>query len=168
MDCIITAKLTLDAPPDQVRALRQPHLAYRAALNFVSRYAVEHGTMSNQIGLQEATSLEVRAKCGLPAQMACHVPRQVGATDKTLWTKVTAPTAAGKTKKRSRGVDQVPKYVAPSLTSNYQRDDRFTTGRQVSVLTLQGRVILPSLHRRCAPGAPYPAGRPQRRRQALV
>lgn len=43
MDCIITAKLKLDATPDQFRALRQTQLAYRDALNFVSRYAFAHG-----------------------------------------------------------------------------------------------------------------------------
>lgn len=78
--CIITAKLKLHATPDLFRALRHTQLAYRAALNFVSRYACEHGKMSNQMGLQEATYLDVRAKFGLPAQMACNVPRQVGAT----------------------------------------------------------------------------------------
>ena len=146
MDCIITAKLKLHATPDQFRALRQTQLAYRDALNFVSRYAFEHGKMSNQMGLQEATYLDVRAKFGLPAQMACNVPRQVGATYKTVWTKVkanTAARAAGTRKKRYRGLDQVPKYVSPTLTYNYQRDYSFKTGRQVSVLTLQGRVILP-------------------------
>ncbi len=146
MDCISTAKLKLHATPDQFRALRQTQLASRDALNFVSRYAFAHGKRSNQMGLQEATYLDVRAQFGLPAQRACNVPRQVGATYKTLWTKVqanTAARAAGTTKKRYRGLDQVPKYVSPTLTYNYQRDYSFKTGRQVSVLTLQGRVILP-------------------------
>jgi predicted transposase len=146
MDCISTAKLKLHATPDQLRALRQTHLASRDALNFVSRYAFAHGKRSNQMGLQAATYLDVRAQFGLPAQMACNVPRQVGATYKTLWTKVqvnTAARAAGTTKKRYRGLDQVPKYVAPTLTYNSRRDYSVKIGRQVSVLTLQGRVILP-------------------------
>ncbi|HEY1390627.1 MAG TPA: transposase, partial [Ktedonobacterales bacterium] len=80
MICTITAKLKLHATPEQFRALRQTQLAYRDALNYVSRYAFEHGKMSNQISLQAATYLDIRAKFGLPAQMACNVPRQVGAT----------------------------------------------------------------------------------------
>src|SRR5260370_17775640 len=78
--------------------------------------------------------------------MACHGPRQVGATYKTLWTRVksnTAERAAGKTTKRYRGLDQVPKYVSPTLTYSYQREYSVETGGEVRVLTLQGRVILP-------------------------
>src|SRR5258708_29108463 len=97
--------------------------------------------------------------------MACNVPRQVGATYKRLGTKVqanTAARAAGTTKKRYRGLDQVPKYVAPTLTYNYRRDYSFKIGRQVSVLTLQGRGILPPpRHARhlvlIPPGAPIRA-----------
>jgi putative transposase len=146
MDCVITAKLKLHTTPDQFRALRKTQLAYRDALNFVSRYAFAHGKMSNQIGLQEATYLDVRATFGLPAQMACNVPRQVGATYKVLWTKVranAAARAAGHTKKRYRGLDQAPKYISPTLTYNFQRDYSFKTGQQVSILTLEGRVLLP-------------------------
>lgn len=125
MDCLITAKLKLLTTPEQFRALRLTQLAYRDALNYVSRYAFEHGKMSNQMGLQTATYLDVRAKYGLPAQMACNVPRQVGATFKALWTKVKANAtarAAGHTKKRYRGLDQMPKYISPTLTYNFQRD----------------------------------------------
>src|SRR6516225_3811191 len=86
MKCLLTAKLKLLATPQQFRALRQTQLAYRDALNYVSRYAFAHGKMSNKVGLQERTYLDVRAKFGLPAQMACSVPRQVGATYKALWT----------------------------------------------------------------------------------
>jgi len=143
---MLTAKLKLQTTPDQFRALRQTQLAYRDALNYVSRYAFAHGKMSNQINLQAATYLDVRARFGLPAQMACNVPRQVGATYRTLWTKVKANAAgrvAGHTKKRYRGLDAAPKYVSPTLTYNFQRDYSFKTGQQVSILTLGGRVIVP-------------------------
>jgi IS605 OrfB family transposase len=146
MNCMLTAKLKLQTSPDQFRALRQTQLAYRDALNFVSRYAFEHGKMSNQISLQAATYLDIRAKFGLPAQMACNVPRQVGATYKILWTKVKANAAArtaGHTKKRYRGLDAAPKYISPTLTYNFQRDYSVKTGQQVSILTLDGRVIVP-------------------------
>jgi putative transposase len=146
MDSIITAKLKLHTTPEQFRALRQMQLAYRDALNYVSRYAFEHGKMSNKVGLQEGTYLDVRAKFGLPAQMACSVSRQVGATYKALWTKVkanAAARAAEHTKKRYRGLDQAPRYIAPTLTYQLGRDYGFKTGQQVSILTLEGRVILP-------------------------
>ena len=107
MHTVITAKLKLQTTPTQFRALRATQLAYRDALNFVSRYAFTHGKMSNTVGLQEGTYVDVRAKFGLPAQLACSAPRQVGATYKTLWTTVkanAAARAAGHTKKRYRGL----------------------------------------------------------------
>jgi hypothetical protein len=45
----------LHTTPDQFHALRQTQLAYREALNYVSRYAFAHGKMSNKVGLQEGT-----------------------------------------------------------------------------------------------------------------
>jgi hypothetical protein len=51
MNTLITAKLKMQTTPEQFRALRQTQLAYRDALNYVSRYAFAHGKMSNQIGL---------------------------------------------------------------------------------------------------------------------
>jgi putative transposase len=146
MHSVITAKLKLQTTPDQFRALRQTQLAYRAALNDVSRYAFEHGKMSNKVALQDGTYLDVRAKFGLPAQMACSVPRQVGATYKTLWTKVkanAAARAAGHTKKRYKGLDQPPKYVSPTLTYQLGHDYGIKAGQQVSILTLDGRMIVP-------------------------
>jgi putative transposase len=102
MDGIITAKLKLHTSPEQFRALRATQLAYRDALNYVSRYAFEHDKMSNKVALQEGTYAEIRTRFGLPAQMACSVPRQVGATYRAMWTKVkanAAARAAGHTKK---------------------------------------------------------------------
>src|SRR5262249_14755731 len=78
--------------------------------------------------------------------MACNASRQVGATYKVLWTMVKANAAArvaGHTKKRSWGLDQAPKYISPTLTYNFQRDYSFKTGQQVSILTLEGCVLLP-------------------------
>jgi hypothetical protein len=85
----------------------------------VSRSAFAHGKMSNTVGLQNGTYHDIRTRFGLPAQMACSVPHQVGATYKALWTKVRATTAArqtGRTKRRYRGLDQPPKCVSPTLT----------------------------------------------------
>src|SRR5712692_5842002 len=130
----------------QFQALRATQLAYRDALNFVSRYAYAHGKMSNKVGLQDGTYAEIRARYKIPAQMACSIPRQVGATYKTLWTKVkqnAKARKAGLTKKRYKGLDQPPKYVSPTLTYQLGHDYSFKTESRVSILTLEGRVILP-------------------------
>jgi putative transposase len=146
MKQILTAKLKLRTSPEQFRALRQTQLVYRDALNHVSHYAFEHGKMSSGRVLQRDCYDEIRVQYHLPAQMACNVPRQVGATYKALWTKVMQNAAlrkAGKTKKRYKGLDQPPKYVSPTLTYNYHRDYSLKEDAQVSILTLQGRVIVP-------------------------
>ena len=146
MKQLIIAKLKLQTTSGQFQALRATQMAYRDALNAVSRYAFEHGKMSNQRTLQREMYAEIRAKYHLPAQMACNVPRQVGATYKTLWTKVKQNAAhrqAGRTKKRYKGLDKPPKYVSPTLTYNYHHDYSLKADAQVSILTLEGRVIVP-------------------------
>ncbi len=143
---MITAKLTLHTTPQQFQALRATQLAYRDALNYVSQYAYAHGKSSNRVALQDGTYDSVRARFHLPSQMACSVPRQVGATYKTLWTKVKQNAAhrkAGHTKKRYKGLDKAPKYVSPTLTYQYKKDYSFKHEHHLSVLTLDGRVIVP-------------------------
>lgn len=146
MNQMITAKLKLHTDPTQFQALRRTQLAYRDALNYVSQYSFTHGKMSNQRALQRECYDAIRLQYGLPAQMACNVPRQVGATYKTLWTKVKQNAAlrkAGITKKRYKGLDQAPKYGSPTLTYNYHRDYSLKPAHQVSILTLDGRVLVP-------------------------
>ena len=143
---MITAKLKLHTTPEQFQALRATQLAYRDALNYVSQYAYAHGKMSNRVALQDGTYDEVRARFQLPSQMACSVPRQVGATYKTLWTKVkqnAAHSKAGQTKKRYKGLDKPPKYVSPTLTYQHRKDYSLKRDQHVSVLTLDGRVSVP-------------------------
>src|SRR5215469_12614513 len=106
---MLTAKLKLHTDPAQFQALRTTQLAYRDALNYVSRYSFARGKKSNQEWLQRETYAEVRATYHLPAQMACNVPRQVGATYKTLWTKVKQNNAA-----RKAGITK--------FTQNYSRE----------------------------------------------
>ncbi len=145
MKQILTAKLKLKTTPEQFQALRQTQLAYRSALNSVSQYAFEHGKMSSGRALQRDCYDEIRLQYHLPAQMACNVPRQVGATYKGLWTKVkqnAVARKAGLTKKRYKGLDKPPKYISPTLTYNYQRDYSFKTEQRVSILTLDGRVVI--------------------------
>ena len=125
MQTTLTAKLKLVTTPDQFRALRATQLAYRDALNAVSAYAFAHGKTSNRKRLQNATYATMRSQFGLPAQMACNVPRQVGATYKGLWTKAKKNAEArrlGYTKKRFKGLDKPPHYVSPTLTYNLGRD----------------------------------------------
>jgi putative transposase len=141
----ITAKLKLHTDPEQFAALRRTQLAYRDAANYASRYAHAHGKKSNQEWLQRETYADIRAVYHLPAQMACNVPRQVGSTYKTLWTKVKqnhAARKAGITTKRYKGLDQPPRYVSPTLTYNYHRDYGLKPDNQVSILTLEGRVVV--------------------------
>jgi len=143
---VITAKLKLHTTPEQFQALRATQLAYRDALNYVSQYAYAHGKMSNSVALQDGTYDEVRARFQLPSQMACSVPRQVGATYKTLWTKAKQNAAhrkAGHTKKRYKGLDKPPKYVSPTLTYQHRKDYSLKRDQHVSVLTLHGRVSVP-------------------------
>lgn len=146
METVITAKLELETTSEQFAALRAVQLAYRDALNFVSQYAFAHGKMSNKVKLQEGTYDELRAHFHLPSQMACSVPRQVGATYKGLWKKVNENTAhrkAGITTKRYKGLDKAPKYISPTLTYQDRKDYSFKTGQHVSVLTLEGRIVVP-------------------------
>src|SRR5438874_4124396 len=96
MKQVLSAKLKLHTTPDQFAALRHTQVAYRDALNYVSRYSFEHGKISNKVALQEATYDELRTRFGLPSQMACSVPRQVGTTYKGLWTKVKQERQASK------------------------------------------------------------------------
>jgi putative transposase len=142
MKVTLTAKLKLQTSPEQFQALRKTQLAYRDALNAVSQYAFAHGKISNQRTLQRQMYDEIRLLYQLPAQMACNVPRQVGATYKTLWTKVKQNAQAckqGRTKKRYKGLDTAPKYVSPTLTYNYQRDYSLKSDQRVSILTLLHR-----------------------------
>src|SRR5437660_9415000 len=142
---MLTAKLKLKTTPEQFQALRQTQLAYRNGLNYVSQYSFEQGKMSSGRALQRDCYDEIRVKFRLPAQMACNVPRQVGATYKTLWTKVkqnAAARKAGITRKRYQGLDQPPKYVSTTLTYNYHMDYSLKPDHQVSILTQPGRVVV--------------------------
>lgn len=85
MKQIITAKLKLITTPEQRLLLRQAQLAYRDALNYVSRYAFEHGKTSKTDRLQKGTYRDIRILFRLPSQMACNVPRQIATTYKGLY-----------------------------------------------------------------------------------
>ena len=138
----ITAKLKLELSDSQKQLVRQTTLAYRDALNYASSVAFENNKMSSGVALQKKVYNQLRSVFRLPAQMSCNVPRQVGATYKSLWTKVRQNNEAlktGKTKKRYKGLDKVPKFVSRTCTLNYKRDYSFVKDK-VSLITLSGRI----------------------------
>src|SRR5215831_17541709 len=145
MQQIITAKLKLTTTPEQLQALRETQLAYRDALNAVSRYAFEHGKTSSNVTLHKGMYTELRARYRLPSQLACSVERQVAATYKGLWTKVKKNVEHRRkkiTKKRFKGLDKPPKYSSPTVQYTYERDYTFQRESQVSIGTLNGRVSI--------------------------
>jgi putative transposase len=122
MKQVITAKLKLELSTDQKQLVRQTTLAYRDALNYASRIAFENNKMSSGVALQKKVYTQLRSIFGLPAQMSCNVPRLVGATYKSLWTKVKQNSEAilsGKTKKTYKGLDQAPKFISRTCNLNY-------------------------------------------------
>ncbi|MEG3964600.1 MULTISPECIES: RNA-guided endonuclease InsQ/TnpB family protein [unclassified Microcoleus] len=145
MSQVITAKLKLNLTAEQKALVSQTTLAYRDALNYTSQVAFDAGKTSNGSKLQKAVYNELRVRFGLGAQMACNVPRQVSGTYKTLWTKVKQSNdaiASCYTKRRYKGLDKAPKYISRTCTLNYQRDYSFKTERRVSIITLQGRIVV--------------------------
>jgi IS605 OrfB family transposase len=143
MQTTITIKLKLITTKGQFTALRATQLAYRDALNVVSQYAFAHGKTSSRRRLQRDLYTQVRSQGALPAQMACSVFRQVGATYQGLWTKARKNADAlrlGYSKKRFRGLDRPPHYISPTLSYVFGRDYSLQCGHQVSLLTLSGRI----------------------------
>src|SRR4028119_1921023 len=143
MQQVLTAKLKLELTQEQKEQLRVTSLAYRDALNYTSGVAFEMGKTYNGTKIQKEVYYSLREKFKLPSQMACNVPRQVGATYKSLRTKLKQneeALQAGRAKKRYKGLDKPPKFVSRTCTLNYQRDYSFTKDQKVSVITLDGRI----------------------------
>jgi IS605 OrfB family transposase len=146
MQQIITAKLKLLPTPDQSQALRETQLAYRDALNAVSRSAFEQGKTSSVTRLHKGMYAELRARYHLPSQLACSVERQVSATYKGLWTRLKKNVEhrrAKITKKRFKGLDKPPHYSSSTVQYTYERDYTFQCHQQVSIGTLNGRISIP-------------------------
>ncbi len=146
MQQIITAKLKLLTTPEQLQALREIQLAYRDALNVVSRYAFEQGKTSSVTTLHKGMYTELRARYHLPSQLACSVERQVTATYKGLWTKLKKNAEHRRkkiTRKRFKGLNKPPRYTSPTVQYTYERDYTFQRNQQVSVGTLNGRISIP-------------------------
>ncbi|MFP4337956.1 MAG: RNA-guided endonuclease InsQ/TnpB family protein [Halothece sp.] len=142
MKQVITAKLKLTLSQEQKSLLREVSLAYRDALNYVSQVAFDNKRTSSANQLQKLAYYDIRDQFRLPAQMACNVCRQVGATYRTLWTKVKQNSQhrkQGKTKKRYKGLDKAPYFGSRTCNLNYGRDFSFVK-EGVSIVTLQGRI----------------------------
>ncbi|HEY4388370.1 MAG TPA: transposase [Ktedonobacteraceae bacterium] len=142
----LTAKLKLHTTPEQFKQLRDTQLAYRDALNYVSRYAFAHGKTSSNLTMHRGCYQEIRVRFHLPSQMACSVERDVASQYKGLWTKLMKnreQRKAGYTRKRFKGLDQAPKFVSPTLLYQYGKDFSFKKEQQVSILTLSGRLVVP-------------------------
>ncbi|MEQ9668435.1 MAG: transposase, partial [Coleofasciculus sp. G2-EDA-02] len=139
----LTAKLKLEVTQEQKEQLRVTSLAYRDALNYTSAVAFDLGKTYKGTKIQKEVYYRLREQFKLPSQMACNVPRQVGATYKSLRTKLKKneeAIKAGRTKKRYKGLDKPPKYASRTCTLNYQRDYSFVKDQKVSVITLDGRI----------------------------
>ena len=68
MKQVLSAKLKLHTTSAQFQALRHTQVAYRDALNYVSRYSFEHGKLSNKVALQEGT-YEESQRCPLQVEL---------------------------------------------------------------------------------------------------
>lgn len=144
----LTAKLKLLHTPGQKAALDAISLAYRDGLNYASVVAFEAGKTSNQNKVQKLTYPELRAR-GIPAQMACNIARTVGASYKQLWAafrqhqeRQQQRVNQGKKPKPFRPFEKPPRFVSRTLTYSYGRDYSLKAGRQVSIGTLNGRLVL--------------------------
>ena len=141
----LTAKLKLNHTREQKAALDGVTLAYRDALNFTSEVAFALDKTSSAARLQKQVYATLRERFGLGAQMACSVPRQVGAAYKTLWTRAKQSKARREINPKARrykGLDRAPKFISRTLSYQYRRDYSFKKDQQVSIQTLAGRVVL--------------------------
>lgn len=150
MEVTLTAKLKLRHTPEQKAALDAVTLAYRDALNFASETAARLGHTSSAPKLHKEVYSVARERFGLKAQAACTVSREVAAKYKALWTKLKEHqkrqafrVEAGLKPKRFKGFDAPPKFVSRSLTMFYKKDYSFKKNQQVSVDTLDKRIVIP-------------------------
>lgn len=69
---VITAKLKLEANPEQKELLREVSLAYRDALNYTSQLNFKDKKSANGTKIQKLVYQEIRSQFRLPSQMACN------------------------------------------------------------------------------------------------
>ncbi len=101
------------------------------------------GKTSSNLALHRGMYVQLRARYGLPSQLACSVERRVAATYKGLWTNLKKNAEQRKariTRKRFKRLDKPPSYSSPTVHYTYQRDYTFKCDQQVSLTTLDGRM----------------------------
>ena len=143
---VISVKLKLLHTPAQKTALDAVSLAFRDGLNLTSTLAFEHGKTSSPKTLQSLAYRRLRSEYHLPSQLASSCQKQVAATYQGLWTKVKKNAHAlrlGQTTRRYKGLDAPPKYVSRTLEYQINRDYSWKKDQIVSVLSLEGRLLIP-------------------------
>jgi len=143
---VISVKLKLLHTPAQKSALDAVSLAFRDGLNLTSTLAFEHGKTSSPKTLQSLAYRRLRNEHHLPSQLASSCQKQVAATYQGLWTKVKKNALAvklGHTTRRYNGLDAPPKYVSRTLEYQINRDYSWKKNQVVSVLSLEGRLLIP-------------------------
>lgn len=153
MKVVRSAKLKLVCSPEQAARLRGVTTAYRAAQNHCSQWAFTNGKTPSSIAIQKGCYTFIRAEYGLASQLACSVRDSVSAAYKTLWTTTKQSVARlkftqgqanrkGRLPRLYRSLDNAPVFKALTLEYHYGRDYSFKKDRQVSVMTLEGRMTL--------------------------
>lgn len=147
------AKLKLTCSSEQRNRLLAVTTAYRDAQNHVSRWASTNGKTDSNTQIHRACYADLRAQYGLSSQLACSVERSVAAAYKSLWTTTRQSVARlkaaqgqvsrkGRLPRLYRGLDHAPVFKALTLDYHYGRDYSFKKNREVSVMTLEGRMTL--------------------------
>jgi len=146
----LTAKLKLTHDAGQKAALDRVSFAFRDAMNFASEAVFELDKTSSANKIHKAVYKEIRERYKLGSQMACSVSRYVGATYQTQWTKFkdhqkkqAFRVERGLKARHYKGLDGAPKFVSRTLTYQYTYDYSFKKNQKVSILTLEGRLVLP-------------------------
>lgn len=150
MEITLTAKLKLKCSSEQKVALDAFSLNFRDALNHTAKVAYAMGKSSSANTIHKEVYHHLREHYGLKAQSACTVPRKVAATFKQLWTtfgdhqkRQEHRIASGLKPRKFRGFDAPPRFVSRTLTLFYNKDYSFKKNQQVSVDTLDKRIVIP-------------------------
>lgn len=153
MNIVRTAKLKLTCSPEQAGRLLAVTTAYRTAQNHASLWVFEHGKTTSNTAIHKGCYADIRAQYGLSSQLACSAQRSVASSYKTLWATTKESVARlkaaqgqaarkGRLPRLYRGLDHAPVFKALTLEYQYGYDYSFKKDRQVSVMTLEGRMTI--------------------------
>ncbi len=100
---------------------------FSAACNYISQIAHEHRGMSNKVALHHLTYYGVRAKFGLPAQLACTARDKVAEAYK-------------------KGSRRTPRHFGPNTSVRLDaRTFSIAKAGQASISTVKGRIKVPMI-----------------------